>query len=325
MCARRAHDTRAAGLHAELSSKARPGVVHRKLRGITRYTLNNSEADGMTLLMSAVVHGRVKCLRVLLRARADPNHRGGHTGETALMAACRNAKGDCIRELLKFGACVLTADECGMTSVAHAAHGGDEPSRALLEQPGAAEAVRAADNSGRTPLHHAALADDPEVVELLMRKGAVPGALSNQGLTATQVAAAADSCRALRRLIAIVPPAAWGHVVHCAAMHNSISALHVLLPICDKEEPLPSGCRPLHTAAWFGHTGAAEVLLDAGAAVDPADDIGRTPLHRCCRSLSRPMIALLIHRGADPMVRDATGAAPLHLLARNPDGAQLAL
>ena len=39
---------------------------------------------------------------------------------------------------------------------------------------------------------------------------------------------------------------------------------------------------PLHLACGLGHEAVAKLLLEKGAAVDAADNVERTPLHRAC-------------------------------------------
>lgn len=63
------------------------------------------------------------------------------------------------------------------------------------------------------------------------------------------------------------------------------------------------GWTPLHYAASKGHLSTAQLLLKHGALVNaPAPD-GSTALMMAARSGSRPMVDLLLQRGADPTVR----------------------
>lgn len=63
------------------------------------------------------------------------------------------------------------------------------------------------------------------------------------------------------------------------------------------------GWTPLHYAASKGHVSTAQLLLKHGALVNaPAPD-GSTALMMAARSGSRPMVDLLLQKGADPTVR----------------------
>lgn len=66
----------------------------------------------------------------------------------------------------------------------------------------------------------------------------------------------------------------------------------------------------LHFAALDSNADAAKALVEAGAAKDPKDADGFTPLHLACRVgfASDPAVALyLIHSGASAVVADSQG------------------
>lgn len=78
------------------------------------------------------------------------------------------------------------------------------------------------------------------------------------------------------------------------------------------------GWTPLHLAAFFGHPGAARVLLDAGAdtAAVSANELAVTPLHAALAGGRAEVAAVLIERGADVNVQAAgSGLTPLHYAA----------
>ena len=70
----------------------------------------------------------------------------------------------------------------------------------------------------------------------------------------------------------------------------------------------------LHMAGPWGKTDVAELLVKAGADIDPKDSTGKTPL-TCAASYSyqaEPTAKLLIDHGADVTVSDDKGMTPLH-------------
>jgi ankyrin repeat protein len=74
------------------------------------------------------------------------------------------------------------------------------------------------------------------------------------------------------------------------------------------------GSTPLHCAAWKGHVGVAELLLDAGAEVNARNQnehYGDTPLHAAAHGNQRAVAELLIARGADVHARSCNGRTPL--------------
>jgi ankyrin repeat protein len=117
-----------------------------------------------------------------------------------------------------------------------------------------AQALDAADADGRTPLMHAVLEGDPQIVRLLLERGADPNA--------------ADHGRK------------W---------------------------------TALHFAADNENEANVRQLLEAGAAVDPVDSFGNTPLWRAVMSSSSDFAAIreLLKHGADPGRKNYNGKAPL--------------
>ena len=78
-----------------------------------------------------------------------------------------------------------------------------------------------------------------------------------------------------------------------------------------------SGVTPLHLAAECPHNQEIlPLLLDHGAHIDALDEQRRTPLHwaaRVCWPDDGGLVLLLL-RGADASLRDATGSTPADLV-----------
>jgi ankyrin repeat protein len=81
------------------------------------------------------------------------------------------------------------------------------------------------------------------------------------------------------------------------------------------------GWTPLHLAAFFGHTAAADLLLASGADVDAlsSNSMRNTPLHAAAAGGRTEAALLLVQRGADVKLRDAGGHTALHIAAENGD------
>ncbi len=77
------------------------------------------------------------------------------------------------------------------------------------------------------------------------------------------------------------------------------------------------GWTPLHLAAFFGQTEAADRLLDAGAEVSAIsrNSVRNTPLHAAVAGGRVETSLRLIERGAAVNVADAGGHTPLHIAA----------
>lgn len=74
-----------------------------------------------------------------------------------------------------------------------------------------------------------------------------------------------------------------------------------------------SGFTPLICAASGGHELAAEILLDAGAQIDAADDHGYTALMRAALGGHASTVALLLQRGADARKKSGSKETALDL------------
>ncbi len=91
----------------------------------------------------------------------------------------------------------------------------------------------------------------------------------------------------------------------CDALLDHLNAAGVELRPLD-------GAKLLFAAARRGRFERVEELLDRG--VDPdasAERYGDTPLTVACSSMNRPLVELLLRRGADPNQQDALGRGPL--------------
>jgi len=77
------------------------------------------------------------------------------------------------------------------------------------------------------------------------------------------------------------------------------------------------GWTPLHLAAFFGHSDAAERLLAAGADLTAVSTnaLRNTPLHAGIAGGHVEVSLLLIERGADVKVGDAGSHTPFHIAA----------
>ena len=76
------------------------------------------------------------------------------------------------------------------------------------------------------------------------------------------------------------------------------------------------GTTPLGWAALHGHVGAAEWLLDNGAAVHTLNGDGSTALHSAAFMGRAEVVRLMLERGADPHARHPNGALPIKSCAR---------
>jgi ankyrin repeat protein len=87
----------------------------------------------------------------------------------------------------------------------------------------------------------------------------------------------------------------------------------------DVNVPQPDGATALHWASYWDALDTAQVLLEAGAEVNAANDYGVTPLALACDNASAAMVTRLLQGGADPNVVRSTGETPVMTCARTGD------
>jgi len=79
------------------------------------------------------------------------------------------------------------------------------------------------------------------------------------------------------------------------------------------------GWTPLHLAAFFGHAGLANALVDRGAAVNSrsTNAMKNTPLHAASAGGHLALVELLLKRGANPNAAQEGGWTALHGAAQS--------
>ncbi|VDB86855.1 unnamed protein product [Peniophora sp. CBMAI 1063] len=191
-------------------------------------------------------------------------------GYTPLHIASLKGHTEIVRLLLKRGA-FIDAETAERDTALHlaACDGRIDTVQVLLglrdlNVPNVVELCRARNATGRTPLHEAASRGYPEIIRLLLQRGAL--------------STAADY-------------GPGGIALHWAAFNGHVDTVRELLdqPTGDSESDNESGpvaqCRAraksggtaLHLAAMQGHLGVVKLLIARGSPVDAVDNVGATP------------------------------------------------
>jgi ankyrin repeat protein len=169
---------------------------------------------------------------------------------------------------------------------------------------------------GATPLHAAAQRGLPEVVRVLIRRGATVNARRpDRRDTPLHFAASAAVAGLLIEGGAEVEALDWSSrsPLHWAAQFGRADVAEVLIRSgAQVDRPEADGATPLHWAAQEGHPEVIQLLLGQGARPDVPDGHGRTPLHRAAWRGQAAAIEELLRAGADPGIRNRDGQTPLH-------------
>ncbi|XP_015433480.1 PREDICTED: E3 ubiquitin-protein ligase MIB2 [Dufourea novaeangliae] len=194
-----------------------------------------------------------------------------------------------------------------------AAHQGQRDLCILLLDAGAS--LRAVDEDGDTPLHYAAFGNQPEIMELLLSRGAPINAVNNGKCNALDIIDALCTCD---RVDFTLKNKRGFNVLHHAALKGNAHATEKLVTrarhLVDVKKE--DGFAALHLAALNGHRDVAAILLSqngGNAKVDLRNNRRQTPLHLATSQGHWALMELLVHHNADIASTDADGDVVLHI------------
>ena len=176
---------------------------------------------------------------------------------------------------------------------------------------------------GRTPLHVAAEEGKPEMVHLLLLRGADKDAFDTRKDTPLYAATLHGHVTAALALLAGgagVSTACGGggrSVLHMAAKEGHVDILRAAIEhgadvdAADREE-----CTALHIAAHHNRAKAIDVLVQAGADIQVRDSNGSTPLLCAARSVSLEALTALLKHDKCVNKTDRDFRTPLHFATR---------
>eukprot|EP00928_Gymnodinium_smaydae_P009220 TRINITY_DN1340_c0_g1_i1.p1 TRINITY_DN1340_c0_g1~~TRINITY_DN1340_c0_g1_i1.p1 ORF type:complete len:870 (+),score=209.16 TRINITY_DN1340_c0_g1_i1:67-2676(+) len=310
--------------------------------GVVKYLLSKKadmdtgNTNGWTPLIWSSMAGHDAVTNVLLEAGADYKRTDGQA-RTACMWAARHGHLTIVESLLACGLNLSQQDDAGMTVMDHAQEhmelrtmirAVEEVNHCMLEAAkindyeGVRRCIEAGayldfrDEDGWTTLMYAALHQSLDMVQLVVRHGANPSLLDEDGELVAELGsqhlAVGDALYNVlgsnERMLDAAEDAKWDDVDH---------ELNVGAWVNVRDEDKRTA---LMHAARHGSAAACGNLCSKGAATDERDIFGWMASHFAVASRSAETVSMLYYHGADFSTPTYQGDTVLHLAALMNDG-----
>ena len=227
--------------------------------------VNAYNESGTTPLWMAIRHASSATIKILRSHGAKSYIQAVRDIDTQLLQAVQFEDVATVKRLIKDGANVMTRGANEVTPL-HVA-GSAEIAQILIDN-GADVMARTA--AGMTPLHRA---HNARVAEVLIANGAVVDAENKRGLTPLWI------------------------MMELAARHSELVRT-LIQKGADVNKPSVSLVAPLHIAARFGNVDFAKMCIENGAAINPINANGRTPLDTAKVNNQEDLVVELLKHGA---------------------------
>ncbi|GBL81153.1 Serine/threonine-protein phosphatase 6 regulatory ankyrin repeat subunit B [Araneus ventricosus] len=275
--------------------------------------LNSTDAKGCSALHLSSANDKETVVEFLLTKGATVNH-WNDFHFSALFLAIKNHNVKILQLLIAKGADINLINSLGLKALHFGAlHGNREIIEELIMQN-----VDINDQSfAGTPLHLAVLNNTIEVVEVLIKNGALIDAKCKSGFTPLCFAAKKNDKEVVKMLIKNGANiyARDGYPLFSAIYYGFYDIVEILLQNekFKVNKPMCNDITPLHLAAKLGHRVIVETLITKGADVNAVTAIDKTtPLHNAASEGAVEVVKILLRKKAKMNARSFDGSTPLH-------------
>ncbi|QQS41499.1 MAG: DUF3421 domain-containing protein [Acidobacteriota bacterium] len=287
-----------------------------------RASVDARDDAGNTALILASKEGKDSVVQRLLREGADAAI-ANDEGDTALVTAAANGREKVLRELMRdesFSG--IESDESRRAFLKAAANGREKSLEVFVE---AGIDVNTSDPfTGRTALMEASAGKHGDAIEYLLERNASLRGVDSDGFSAFQLAAMADSDKALKIFMEDTsavrssdPEAEKG--LRAAARFGKKDSLGYLIKqgVNVNSRDDFNGFTALMWAAAEGREDSTEMLIKAGADLNVQNDQGETALMLAAANSKTNSLKELIAAGAKLDLKDRQGRTALDLAIEN--------
>ena len=269
-------------LHSAISGCCSRETIQEIIKHGAHVNAANNIGDTARLLASC--KAQTEIVRVLLTAKADPNI-ANRDGDASLHgAAAANCSEETLQEIIKYGADVNAVNRTGKTPLLLSCFYGQKDLAKVLLRAGADPSI--SDEQSFSSLHAAVDGRcNKDTLQTLIDHGAHTDAKRKDGATALL-----SACRT----------------------GQSESVMFLLESGADVNIIKPDGTTCLHLAV-HGHCSKEALLkiIEQGANVNALNNNGQTALVLACYTAQEKHVKVLLKRGADPNISDASGNSSL--------------
>jgi ankyrin repeat protein/ketosteroid isomerase-like protein/L-ascorbate metabolism protein UlaG (beta-lactamase superfamily) len=275
-----------------------------------------------SLLHAAAKAGDASLITYLLKNGMDVNIKD-NSGNTPLFEAVDAAKKEAVSLLIEKGADINILNKSQRTPIFYAARKkGNTDMVKMLAEKGSRLDFKS--NLGMTLLHIAVSANDAEMVVYFLAKGLDVNVVDSRGRSPLMIAATLESCDIAKLLIEKGSDLNARHFngntpLMIAIDQGAIETVRYFLSKGAKTDIFnDQGSFPLHIATQRGEAEFVEPLIKNGGNVNIRNIFtGATPLHIAAARGYGDLVLLLLASGADPLLKDNDGYAPIDLTVKH--------